>query len=652
MKKINIGIVAHVDAGKTTVTENLLYSCGVIKEVGRVDSGNTQTDTMELERKRGISIKSSPTSFDWKDVKINIIDTPGHVDFISEVERSLSVLDGAILVVSAKEGVQSQTRVLFDTLKALNIPTLIFINKVDRIGVNLEKLMNEIKTALSGNMVSLQRVNDEGSKNVSLGELFGKEVIDEDIINVLSELDDNILESYVNNLKLSKEAIEKKVSFYAKKGLLYPVLFGSALLGLGIKELLDSIPKFIPLSQGDESKGLSGVVFKIQRESINDKKVFIRLFQGEISLRDTIKIETKNTVEKVKRINLLKNGKLIEASKVSAGDIAVLYGHKDLQINDIIGSQCDKFKVVSIARPTLTTRVMPANKYDNSKLFTALTLLAEEDPLLEVSSDGIENEIHINLFGEIQMEILKALLKDEYNIEVEFLDTATIYKETPRGVGLAVCPMYNNGIPFSAGVGIKVEPIRRGEGLKYVTEISFGSLEKPFQNAVEEAVLQTCKQGLLGWEVTDIKVTFNFSQYNSVSSTPSDFRNLTPMVVMEALNNAKTVLLEPYYKFELKVPEFVSGKAISELEKMRATFDEATVKEHEFVVNGLIPVDTSKNYSLRLASYTGGKGIFYTKLYGYKKDLLGLGNRRKKAMVDPLNKELYLMHKLNVIRSQ
>lgn len=651
MKKINIGIVAHVDAGKTTVTENLLYHSGVIKEVGRVDSGNTQTDSMELERRRGISIKSSPTSFTWKDVKVNIIDTPGHVDFISEVERSLSVLDGAILIISAKEGIQSQTRVLFETLKTLNIPTIIFINKIDRVGVNYGKLIGELKTTLSDKIVRLQNIYDEGSKEVSLGEAFEESVIEDDIIDVLSELDEDILKSYINDAKIPKENIEKRVSLYAKKGSLYPVFCGSALLGLGVKELLDSIHEYLPLSDGNSDEPLSGIVFKIQRENDNVKKVYIRLFQGQISLRDTIDIASKNIIEKVKRINVLEDGKLIEASTMTAGDIGVLYGIKSLHIGDIIGIPCNKIKRVSIAKPTLTTRVNPINQEDRNKLFTALTLLSEEDPLLELSGNSIEKEVHINLFGEIQMEILKTVLKDSYDIEVEFSDTTTIYKETPKGVGSAVSHMYSNGIPFAAGVGIKVEPIKRGEGLKYVTEVSYGSLERPFQNAVKEAVLQTCKQGLFGWEVTDIKVIFNFSQYNSVSSTPADFRNLTPMVLMEALDNAKTDLLEPYYEFELKVPKDVSGRAMSDLEKMRALFDESDVNGDEFIVKGLIPVDASKNYNLELASYTEGKGIFYTRLYGYKKDLLNLGKCRKKTMVDPLNKKLYLMHKLNAIRN-
>ena len=290
MKTINIGIVAHVDAGKTTVTENLLYHSGVIKEVGRVDSGNTQTDSMELERKRGISIKSSPISFTWNDFKINIIDTPGHVDFISEVERSLSVLDGAILIISAKEGIQSQTRILFDTLKSLNIPTIIFVNKIDRVGVNYYKLINELKEVLCDKAIKLQEVYNEESKLVSIRSTFEEKLIDDDIINVLSELDESILESYINDVKISNKYIEDKISFFAKKGVVYPILCGSALNGVGIKELLDGIVRFIPFCNESSDKDLSGVVFKIQIDNGNEQKVFIRLFQGKISVRDKIEI--------------------------------------------------------------------------------------------------------------------------------------------------------------------------------------------------------------------------------------------------------------------------------------------------------------------------------------------------------------------------
>jgi len=650
LKKINIGIVAHVDAGKTTVTEHLLYHGGAIKTVGRVDLGNTQTDSLELERRRGISIKSSTTSFPWKDVKINIIDTPGHVDFVSEVERSISILDGAILVISAKEGIQSQTRVLFDTLKALGIPTIIFINKVDRTGCDCSRLLLDLKKTLSPNIVGVQNVYNEGSKGVYLGDLFEESVINNNIVDSLGDIDRAFLENYIENVEITKEAIVDKVSYYAREGRLYPVLYGSALLGLGIKSLLDCIPNFLPHSYGKEEEDLSGVVFKIERQDNNQKKIYIRLFQGQISLRDTIKICNKNIDEKVTKIDALKNGRQVEEEKIVAGDIGIIYGLKNLQIGDVVGTQCDRMKKVSIAMPILKSKISPLYEGDKSKLFKVLTLLSEEDPLLQIETNNIEKEIYISLFGDIQMDVIKSILEEIYDIKVRFSDTMILYKETARGTSESLVFMNRELNPFWATVGLRVEPIKRGEGLKYVSEVSIGSLPKSFQNAIEEGVLTASKQGLLGWEVTDTKVTLIQGEFSSVMSTPADFRNLAPMVFMEALYKAETDLLEPLYRFELKVPKAVGGRAMADLQRMRAIFNEQIVSEKEFQVSGLIPIETSKNYRLIISSYTEGRGVFITRFHEYQIDTLNSGRTRKKTMIDPLNKKEYLMYKLNTIK--
>ena len=345
MKKIiNIGIVAHVDAGKTTITENLLYYSGAIKSVGRVDLGNTQTDSMELERKRGITIKSSTISFNWNNVKVNIIDTPGHVDFISEVERSLNSLDGAILVISGVEGIQSQTRILFDTLKELNIPTIIFVNKLDRIGANFNKVFEEIKKNMSNKVVRLQEVYDVGSKAVYIKKLFDTCIINDDAINVLSDLDEAFLERYIGGIEPDKEEIQEKLSLYAREGSLYPVFCGAAAIGLGIEDLLDGICSYFPFASNDCESDLSGVVFKIERTSKNEKKVYVRLFGGKISVRDKIQVPNKEIAEKVKKINRLENGGVVEAQRIEAGDIGILYGLTSFQVGDIIGISNDKIK--------------------------------------------------------------------------------------------------------------------------------------------------------------------------------------------------------------------------------------------------------------------------------------------------------------------
>lgn len=647
MKTINIGIVAHVDAGKTTTTENLLFYSGAIKTIGMVDLGNTQTDSMELERKRGITIKSSAISYTWNNVKVNIIDTPGHADFISEVERSLSVLDGAILVISAVEGIQSQTRILFNTLKALKIPTIIFINKIDRVGANCNKVFEKIKKTMSNKIVRLQKVDGEGSRGVYLNNL---DETNDDVINVLSDLDEVFLEKYINGIEYDKKEIQEKLSLYSRKGSLYPVLFGAASVGLGIKDLLDGICSYLPFASEDCIGGLSGVVFKIERTNTNEKKVYVRLFGGKISVRDKIEVPNKDMIEKVNKISGLENGKLVETSSIEAGDIGILYGLTNFQVGDVIGIANDRTKNISIVKPTLKTNISAVNKEENRELFKALTFLTEEDPLLELGMDEGDKEIYINLFGEVQMEILSSILDDFYGIKVEFLNIQTIYKETPKSVGTAIMRMQEGLNPFWATVGLKIEPVGRGEGLKYISNVSVGSLPKSFQNAIEEAVVKTSKQGLFGWEVTDIKVTLTCGEFSSPVSTPSDFRNVTPMVFMEALYEAKTDLLEPLHEFELRIPQNVFGKAIGDLETMRATFDNYIIVEDEFLIKGLIPVENSKEYKLKISSYTEGKGMFLTKFFGYKEIPFEFTKTRQKTTYYPLNKKEYLLHKLNAIR--
>ena len=650
MKTINIGIVAHVDAGKTTTTENLLYYSGAIKSVGKVDLGNTQTDSMELERKRGITIKSSAISFTWNSVKVNIIDTPGHADFVSEVERSLSVLDGAILVISAVEGIQSQTRILFNTLKTLKIPTIIFINKIDRVGANCNKVFEDIKKAMSNKIVRLQMAHGEGSREVCLNNLDEINTTNDEIINVLSDLDEVFLEKYVNGIEYDKNEIQEKLSLYSREGSLYPVLFGAASVGLGIKQLLDGICSYLPFASKDSGGDLSGVVFKIERTNTNEKKVYVRLFGGKISVRDRIEVPNKDIIEKVKKINGLENGKLIEIASMEPGDIGILYGLTSFQVGDVIGIANDRTKNISIAKPTLKTNISAVNKEENRELFKALTFLTEEDPLLELGMDDEDKEIYINLFGEVQMEILSSILDDFYGIKVEFSNIQTIYKETPKGVGTAMMLMQEGLNPFWATVGLKIEPGIRGEGLKYMSNVSIGSLPKSFQNAIEEAVVKTSKQGLFGWEVTDIKVTLTCGEFFSPASTPADFRNVTPMVFMEALHQAKTDLLEPLHEFELRIPQNVLSKAIWDLQTMRATFDNPIIVEDEFLIKGLIPVENSKEYKLKIASYTEGKGMFLTKFFGYKKVPFEFAKTRQKSTYDTLNKKEYLLHKLNAIR--
>lgn len=644
MKKINIGIVAHVDAGKTTVTENLLYFSKAIRKIGKVDSGNTQTDSMELERKRGITIRTSAISYNWKDFKINILDTPGHTDFISEVERSLSILDGAVLVISAVEGIQSSTKILFDTLRSLKIPTIIFINKIDRVGSNTKKLITDIKNTLSLNIAVINNAVNEGSRDASISECYSDDIC-EKLIETLSDIDSHVLEAYVNDISIDSKTIKEKVREHSYKSEIYPVLFGSAINGLGITNLLNAIVNYLPCSSGNFSSKLSGIVFKVDNSDLNDRKVFIRLFSGMISSRDSIDILNKSLSEKVKRISILVNCKTVDSKSVESGDIAILHGMKELKIGDIIGKVPIKIRNIKMAQPALKVKVKPSDKGLSIKLYEILKMIADEDPMLELETGEIEKDIYINLFGEIQMEILKSLIKDKYGIDISFSDMLTIYKETPVKAASAEAHFNEKMNPFRAEIGLKIEPLKNGSGFVYSSEVSTGYLPKAFQNAVKEAVYETKKQGLLGWEVTDAKVTLYHGEFDSVTSTPSEFRNLTPMVFMEALNNAQTNLLEPIYKFTIKTSKVSSGRAISDIKKMRGSILTFQNIGEYMIITGIVPVNTSKRYNIEISAYTEGKGVFVTKLCNYKKIPLKLGLIRKKTKIDPLNKTLYLLYK-------
>ena len=639
MKKLNIGIIAHVDAGKTTLTENILFLGGAIAKTGRVDKGDTQTDSMAVERRRGISVKATTTSFCYEDIKFNLIDTPGHVDFVAEVERSLSVLDGVVLVISAREGLQSQTRILMDTIMAQKIPTVIFINKIDRMGVQIEELIQETNEYMNERLIITQQLKLTPESPPVITSYNDEDYISRNA-DTLYMLDDDLMEQFVNNKKITTELFNQKLVHFVNQGELYPVFFGSALHGIGVECLLSQLPFYLPVSIDDNNKPLSGVVFKVDNSG-RERQVYVRLYQGSLNIRKQLKYRGKE--EKVTRLSQLVDGKIVNQNSIEAGDIGILYV-KDLKVGDVLGEMWSKTRDIRLARPTFSVEVYPKLPEQKRAMYEALTLLADEDPLLDLYS---EKKLAVKMFGEIQLEILKELLLERYNIPVSFSDPVTIYMETPLSTATAKAYMFKDGIPYAATVGFRVEPLPQGSGLQYVTEVSYGDLEKTFQVAVEEAVLETCKNGMYGWEVTDAKVVFNFSEYNSVDSTPSDYRNLTPIVLMEAFIKAGMGLLEPYLDFELRVPLSSVGKALNDLRSMNAIINE-TKSDDISIITGLAPVDECKNYGTKVASYTEGQGVFLTKFHGYRDTEFTQDKVNEDEISIAANKTLYLMHKRGV----
>lgn len=644
MTTINIGIVAHVDAGKTSLTERILYETNVIKAVGRVDSGSTQTDSMELERQRGITIKASVVSFFIDDVKVNVIDTPGHADFIAEVERSFRVLDGAILVISAVEGVQAQTKILMQTLQKLNIPTILFVNKIDRSGANTEKVVKQIKTILSNETFPFYSVQNEGTKEARIIEYKSYD----DCIERLAPYNESLLESFVNNEIVTDTLLREELEKQIQQANLYPIFFGSALTGIGVTELLENIPSLLPANNPSQDEELSGIVFKIEREPSGEKIAYVRVFSGSLHVRKYVDIQRGESLphkEKIKKMCMFHNGNAVQTSTVPSGDFCKVWGLNNIKIGDIIGERTDYIKDIHFAEPQMEAAINAVPKERIHDLYAALMELCEEDPLIKVWKDDIHNELYIRLFGEVQKEVIETTLYEKYNLQVTFSNTRVVCMEKPIGIGSSVEVMGEKANPFYATVGFKVERGELNSGITYKLGVELGSLPLAFHKAIEDTVFQTLKQGLYGWEVTDISVTLTHTGYASPVTTASDFRNLTPLVLMDALKQAETYVYEPVNEFELTVPKQAISTAMYKLAAIPATFSEPIFNNDSYHLTGSLPVAKTENFQRMLHSFTEGEGFFTTKPAGYKK-LKAPFPTRKRVDNNPLNRKDYLLHVL------
>ncbi|CUB51017.1 Tetracycline resistance protein TetO [Bacillus subtilis] len=644
MTTINIGIVAHVDAGKTSLTERILYETNVIKEIGRVDSGNTQTDSMELERQRGITIKASVVSFFTDDIKVNVIDTPGHADFIAEVERSFRVLDGAILVISAVEGVQAQTKILMRTLQKLHIPTILFVNKIDRTGANTEKVVKQIKTILSNEAFPFYSVQNEGAKEARIIEYKSYD----DCIERLAPYNESLLESYVNNEIVTDTLLREELIKQIAQANLYPIFFGSALTGIGVTELLENISALLPANNSSQDEELSGVVFKIEREPSGEKIAYVRVFSGNLHVRKYVHIQRDQSLphkEKIKKMCMFHNGNAVQTSTVPSGDFCKVWGLSDIKIGDIIGKRTDYIKDIHFAEPQMEAAINAVPKERIHDLYAALMELCEEDPLIKVWKDDIHNELYIRLFGEVQKEVIETTLYEKYNLQVTFSNTRVVCIEKPIGIGSSIEVMGENANPFYATVGFKVERGELNSGITYKLGVELGSLPLAFHKAIEDTVFQTLKQGLYGWEVTDISVTLTHTGYASPVTTASDFRNLTPLVLMAALKQAETYVYEPVNEFELTVPEHAISTAMYKLAAIPATFAEPIFNNDSYQLTGSLPVAKTEHFKRMLHSFTEGEGIFTTKPAGFTK-ITAAFPTRKRVDNNPLNRKDYLLHVL------
>ncbi len=642
-----MGILAHVDAGKTSLTERLLHTAGVIDRVGSVDAGSTRTDTMDLERRRGITIRSAVVSFELAGVTVNLIDTPGHSDFIAEVERALSVLDGAVLVLSAVEGVQVQTRLLMRTLQRLRIPTLLFVNKIDRMGARYDELLTDVRRLLTPAVVPLGTVADLGVRAAAF-QLFppGSPAVDE----LLAERNDAYLARYLAD-ELSADDQLAELAAQVRAGVVHPVYFGSAITGDGVPELIEGIAALLPRATGSSEDPLQASVFKVERGTAGEKIASARVFAGTLRAREPIAIHRGGQAlastavaaggspsgatysSKPSSLLLFSQGETERVDAVEAGRIVALRGLKEIQIGDQLGSPSGRGGQL-FAPPTLETVVRAG---DRIKLFQALQQLAEQDPLIRVRKD---EEISVSLYGEVQKEVIASLLAEEYGLEVTFDQTRPIHKERPVGVGAAAREMGAPDNPWIGTVGLRVSP---GTGIDYRLGVELGGLPRAFHTAIEETVRQTLQQGLHGWEVDDVRIDLTHTGYSSVTSTASDFRRLVPVVLMEALHEAGTVVLEPMNHFELDLPPDAVSPVLGRLAESHATVETSQIEPTHAQLTGLIPAARVHPFESQLPGLTHGEGILLTTFDSFR-PVPGAPPTRARTDGNPLNLKEYLLH--------
>ncbi|MFI6640487.1 GTP-binding protein [Streptomyces sp. NPDC050504] len=652
MTTVNIGILAHIDAGKTSLTERLLYTAGVIDRVGSVDGGDTQTDSHALERERGITIQSAVVSFTVGDVKVNLIDTPGHPDFISEVERALGVLDGVVLVVSAVEGVQAQTRLLMRTLVKMRMPTLLFVNKIDRLGARTEDLLESIRTELAPVVVPMTRVEEPGTRQARA---VPRSVADEgfaaDLAEAFAEHDDAFLTRYLaDEQALDERDYRTELARQVREARLYPVFFGSAVAGAGIDELVAGITGLLPAAPADPGAALCGTVFKIKRGWAGEKAAYVRLHSGELKARTQVRFHRRDRHGAVTELSgrptaveVFHRGPEALRTDASAGDIAVVWGLKDIRIGDRLGTDDGPRNEHLFAAPSLEAVVRPVGHGLVPQLFDALTQLADQDPFINIRKDDEEQQISVSLYGEVQKEVIKSILADDYKLDVEFEGTRTVCVERPVGVGECVEQIEGKGrTVFWATVGLRVEPGEPGSGVVFRRSVELGSLPHAFHKAIDEAVRSTLKQGLYGWEVLDVLVTLTETGFASPVSAAGDFRKVTPLVLMNALQQAGTRVFEPVSRFELEVPGDNSNAVLLNLTECGAVPDATKVQGSTCLVEGTIPARTVQEFERRLPGLSQGEGVLTT-WFDSHQPVSGPVPERRRTDANPLNRKEYLL---------
>ena len=676
---LNLGIVAHVDAGKTTLTERLLYCAGVIDEPGSVDEGTTRTDSLALERQRGITIKSAVVSFTAAGRTVNLIDTPGHPDFIAEVDRALSVLDGVVLVVSAVEGVQPQTRILWRALRRLRVPALFFVNKIDRRGAGYERLLDDIAARLTPDIVPMGSVTGLGRREAAfIPDSAADPAAASRLAEALAEHDDAVLAAYLDGTTNTGDKagtpggwLTRKLAGQVRDTLVHPVFFGSAMTGAGVGAVLRGVATLLPASDGGADGPVCGRVFKVERAAAGDKVAYVRMFSGTIAVRDRVRFchASDGTVTggalhdgtasdgKVTAVSVFADGTAARRESVSAGQIARLSGLAEIQVDDVIGTAPPGASLHHFAPPTLETAVAARDPRDKARLHSAMIQLAEQDPLINVRQDDIRQEIYVSLYGEVQKQVIEATLAADYGLSAEFRQTTPICVERPLRTGTAEEILHAPGNPFLATLGIRIDPAPAGAGVAFVMEIDHQGVPlyiyknvESYAAALRQYMTETLRQGLRGWQVTDCTVALTRSQYSVPDgppstrgplSSPQDFRKLAPLVVMEALRQAGTVVCEPVHHFRLDTPADTLNTLLPALAKLHAVPQVSATSGAWCTLEGDITATAVHALRQQIPPLTSGEGVMESSFNHYE-PVRGPAPARPRTDDNPLNREEYI----------
>lgn len=583
MAKIITGILAHVDAGKTTLSEALLYECGAIRNLGRVDTKNAFLDNNSIERERGITIFSKQAILNEK---ITLIDTPGHVDFSAEMERTLSVLDAAILLINASDGIQSHTKTLWSLLNQYKIPVVIFVNKMDMPDTSKENLLRKLKAGFSENVI------DFDSDNLN-SESFYEEV---------AGSDDFLMEKFLNGQKIDDSEIIEVI----KNRKIFPCVFGSALKMQGVKNLLDILNNYFKTPDYSEKFGC--IVYKISKDKQNNRLTHLKVTGGSLKAKDLL------GEEKANEIRIYSGEKFESVKEVFSGEVCTVTGLKNSYAGMVYGQAVSNSNYKM--EPALIYSVIPPAEIDTPKMLHILREMEEELPEIKVEYSEVNSEIFLRLMGEVQTEVIKQLLMDRYNISIEFGEGKIAYKETIEAPVVGVG--HYEPLRHYAEVHIQMSPLPRGSGLKYVSKLSVDVLDTNWQRLILTHLKEKQHIGVLtGSPITDMELKVVAGRAHLKHTEGGDFRQSTYRAIRHGLMYAKSILLEPYYNYEIVVPEVSTGRVMSDLEKMHGTCILDENKGGFATLHGRVPVATMKNYINEVRAYTKGQGTLSLAMDGY-----------------------------------